>query len=105
LPFRSLWTTLNAVDPRRSQERKRERGRERLSLDARRKTIYKKRTHTEKTDEALGSLQEGEGVDALIGDGNLCEGLEKEGAGRSELSDEIKSIVSKTMRRTVTVSR
>jgi hypothetical protein len=79
LPFRSLWTTPNAVEPRRSQERKGER----LSLDARRKTIYKKRRHTEKTDEALGSLQEGEGVDTLISDGNLCEGLKK-ARGRSE---------------------
>ena len=33
--------------------------------------------HTKKTDEAVGSFQEGEGVDALIGDGNVCEGLRK----------------------------
>jgi len=32
--------------------------------------------HTKKTDEAVGSFQEGEGVDALIG-GNVCEGLRK----------------------------
>jgi len=35
--------------------------------------------HTEKTDEAFGSLQEGEGVDALIGDRNVCEGLRRRG--------------------------
>ena len=34
-----------------------------------------KKVHTKKTDETLGSLQEGEGVDALISDGNVCEGL------------------------------
>ena len=48
--------------------------------------MQKKGIHTEKTDEALGSLQEGEGVDALIGDGNLCEGLGRRG-GRSELGE------------------
>lgn len=31
--------------------------------------------HTEKADEALRSLQEDEGVDASIGDGDVCEGL------------------------------
>jgi hypothetical protein len=33
--------------------------------------------HTKKTDEAFGSLQEGEGVDALISDGNIREGLRR----------------------------
>jgi hypothetical protein len=47
--------------------------------------ICKKMTHTEKTDEALGSLQEGECVDALIGDGDLCEGLKRR--GRSGLGE------------------
>jgi hypothetical protein len=31
--------------------------------------------HTEKADEALRSTQEGQGVDASIGDGDVCEGL------------------------------
>jgi len=31
--------------------------------------------HTKKTDEAFGGLQEGDGVDACIGDGDVCEGL------------------------------
>jgi len=31
--------------------------------------------HTEKADEANRSTQEGEGVDAGIGDGDVCEGL------------------------------
>jgi hypothetical protein len=48
-------------------------------LGARRKPIYKKGKHTEKTDEAFGSFQEGEGLDALIGDGDLCEGLRRHG--------------------------
>jgi hypothetical protein len=31
--------------------------------------------HTEKADEAFRSTQEGDGVDASIGDGNVCERL------------------------------
>ena len=31
--------------------------------------------HTKKTDEAVGSFQKGEGVDAFISDGNVREGL------------------------------
>jgi hypothetical protein len=44
------------------------------------KTDVQKETHTEKTDEAFGGLQEGEGVDALIGDGDVGEGLGKKGS-------------------------
>lgn len=79
LPFRSDWTTLNAAEPRRSQVREDNRS------TREGKMICKKMTHTEKTDEALGSLQEGECVDALIGDGDLCEGLKRR--GRSGLGE------------------
>lgn len=50
------------------------------SLDAGRENGCTKETHTEKTDEAFGGLQEGEGVDALIGDGDVGEGLGKKGS-------------------------
>jgi hypothetical protein len=49
------------------------------SLDAGRENGCTKETHTEKTDEAFGGLQEGEGVDALIGDGDVGEGLGRRG--------------------------
>jgi hypothetical protein len=54
--------------------------------------------HTEKADEAFRSTQEGEGVYASIGDGNVCEGLIRG-------SDCRISTVGRGKRQTVTVSR
>jgi hypothetical protein len=65
-PLRSDWTTLNAVEPRISQVGA-------YSM-LRGERICKGR-HTEKADEAFRSTQEGGGVDASIGDGDVCEGL------------------------------
>jgi hypothetical protein len=63
-----------------------EREREKIIARHEKELRYAKRgTHTEKTDEALGSFQEGECVDALIGDGDLCEGLRRR--GRSGLGE------------------
>jgi hypothetical protein len=44
------------------------------SLDAMRRRICKG-GHTEKADEAFRSTQESNGIDASIGDGDICEGL------------------------------
>lgn len=38
--------------------------------------------HTEKANDALRSLQEGEGVDACVGNGDICEGLRGSSARR-----------------------
>lgn len=48
---------------------------EHIIAQRRERKLICKGGHTEKTDEAIRSLQEGEGVDAFIGDGNLCERL------------------------------
>jgi hypothetical protein len=36
---------------------------------------YAREKHTKNANEALGSLQEDEGVDACVGNGDICEGL------------------------------
>jgi hypothetical protein len=64
LPFKSLCTTENAADPRRSENKK-------LTTS----TLQRAKLHTEEAYKAFGGLQKGEGVDASIGDWHICKGL------------------------------
>lgn len=71
-PFRSDWTTPKAVEPRRSQAGAYSMGEGEIC----------KSRHTEKAYEAFRSTQEGEGVDACIGDGDVCKRLIRGSEGR-----------------------
>jgi hypothetical protein len=64
LPFKSLCTTLNAADPRISEDQK-----------LTKCTFQINKLHTEEAYKALGGFQKCEGVYAITSDWDICKGL------------------------------
>jgi hypothetical protein len=78
LPVRSFWTTLKAAEPNRSRRVQSTSALRSVSLWI---TRLRENGRTKELDEALGGEQEGESIDAVVGDGNVGVRLREKGRG------------------------